>query len=197
LRSPAGLYEEKLLAETREATLTASAGGLTRDLARAVGASLHRLLEHGALDEPDALDRAVQAVGRDEARARGLEERAVVSEVRDLVRRVADAPLRKWLAGLDVIGRELPVLFSDADGAVWHGVVDLIYREDGQPVVSDYKTEDPGSEPREAAERYRPQLDVYARGVQRALGLQALPAMEVIFLRTGDRVRLAGDSQEP
>ena len=69
-----------------------------------------------------------------------------------------------------------------------YGVLDLLYRDaDGSIVVADYKT-DRNADPREAAERYAPQLALYAETVRRALNLGASPRAEIWLLRTGEAV---------
>jgi len=94
------------------------------------------------------------------------------------------SPLRARLDALDVLGREIPMLFGEGDER-WRGVIDLIYKEpSGTIVVADYKT-DTSSEG--AAERHGPQLGVYTRAVARAMPGSTVRA-ELWMLRTGEVV---------
>ncbi len=81
------------------------------------------------------------------------------------------------------------MLFEDEEGISWSGTIDLLYRDpDGRLVVADYKT-DRAPDP-ETHERYRAQLEVYGRGVARAFPRAAPPALELLYLQTGERLRL-------
>jgi ATP-dependent exoDNAse (exonuclease V) beta subunit len=95
--------------------------------------------------------------------------------------------------GPQVVARELSLLLP-ADrvfGVVGSvaGSADLVYRRDGCLVVADYKTDSVITEDdvRAAVERYRPQLELYARALEHALGLSDPPAMELWFLHA-DRI---------
>jgi ATP-dependent helicase/nuclease subunit A len=120
-----------------------------------------------------------------------------------LLQREADAlvdallasDLPAYLAACDVLARELPLLFRDADGTAWSGTIDLLYRDpDGRIVIADYKTD---RAPDAAARaRYRAQLAVYARAVARAFADEPSPEAELIFVRTGQRERLQREDLE-
>jgi ATP-dependent exoDNAse (exonuclease V) beta subunit len=74
------------------------------------------------------------------------------------------------------------------------GIVDLLYRdpEDGRLVVADYKT-DRVQDDETLAERarvYEPQVRIYARALQKALGLDHEPHNELWFLDADRIVRL-------
>ena len=98
------------------------------------------------------------------------------------------------LAKLEVLGRELPLLFEDPDGTRWNGTIDLLYRDpaDGRLVVADYKSE--AAPERADRERYRQQLAVYARGVARLFPNELAPVAELIWLRSGQRERVPLES---
>jgi len=170
-----------------------------REVARAVGSAVHAVLETLDLGVP-----------RDEARARadaGVERRLeaarlgpAAAHARAQVRRVLDGffdgPLHAALVGLGphVVARELPILLApgpadgpDAPVGCWSGVADLVYRDPttGEVVVADYKTDRAAGEGGPPAPRYRAQGLVYARAVQAALGLAALPRFELWWLASG------------
>jgi hypothetical protein len=127
----------------------------------------------------------------------------------------AAGPLARRLAALGdrVIARELPVLLPPGAMAgeappvgYVSGFVDLVYRrrEDGQPVVVDYKTdevtagEDAGEDGdlTRRARAYAPQGAVYARAVRDALGLATDPPFELWFLAAGRVVRQEKDKEK-
>jgi ATP-dependent exoDNAse (exonuclease V) beta subunit len=95
----------------------------------------------------------------------------------------ARSPLADRLQAVEVLGREVPLLFQDGPFA-WRGTLDLLYREGDEVVVADYKTD---KEEDEAVlrTRYAGQLDVYARAVAEALRLPHLPRRELWLLRAG------------
>jgi ATP-dependent exoDNAse (exonuclease V) beta subunit len=190
--SPSGLREEtearELARELEPAGAPASDPPPLR-LARALGLLLHDALERwdfaDAAGLRELVQRGAQGVAADETLAVADLEREALALAEAIL--ASDLPAR--LAALDVLGRELPVLWRDPDGTAWNGTIDLLYRDtDGRLVVADYKTDrapDDG-----ARSRYRAQLAAYARGVARAFPGEATPALELVWLRTGQRERL-------
>jgi ATP-dependent exoDNAse (exonuclease V) beta subunit len=89
---------------------------------------------------------------------------------------------------VEILGREVPILFRDETGAVVTGFADLVYRHEGRVHVADYKTDEIGGE--EAAGTYRSQLADYGEAIRRALGPEEPPRLEILFLRTGERIPL-------
>jgi ATP-dependent exoDNAse (exonuclease V) beta subunit len=86
----------------------------------------------------------------------------------------------------------VPAAEDDPALAAIVGVADLVYHRDGRVVVADYKTDRISGEDQLAdrSEHYRPQLELYARAVQEALGLDDTPAMELWFLSADQIVTL-------
>jgi ATP-dependent helicase/nuclease subunit A len=123
-------------------------GGLEPSLARAIGIAVHRRLA--------MFDGDLAALTRD-----------LAPESAAILRLFATSPLAARLAALDVLGREVPLLFEENLRTRWSGTIDLLYREpDGTIVVADYKTD---AALEGALERHREQLRVYAEGVRRAI----------------------------
>jgi len=136
---------------------------------RSFGTLVHRLLEWTALEDPAAalsprlltLAQALApALGLDPAaaaRAAGQAERALAHPVFARARRARAA----W--------RELELRFPEGDRLV-EGVVDLVFEEDGQLVVVDYKSDAISDEQALAqAAHHAPQLQLYGRGLAQAL----------------------------
>jgi ATP-dependent exoDNAse (exonuclease V) beta subunit len=155
-------------------------GGLARGTARAVGTAVHHVLERW----PEAAAPRLQAAAaRTAAAAVKAEARPVERETAAILSAFARSPLAARLAGLDVLGREVPVLLQDGPTA-WRGTLDLLYRDGDEVVVADYKT-DKDTDDALLRERYAGQLDVYARAVAKALNLPRLPRRELWLLRAG------------
>jgi ATP-dependent helicase/nuclease subunit A len=138
---------------------------------RDFGRLMHLLLEWIPLDEPgpgreDRLRTTAEALvprlGLDvaaAARAAAQAERALTLPVFDRARRAA----RVW--------RELPLWFPDGDSLV-AGKVDLVFEEEGQLVVVDYKSDAIAEDQALVqAAHHAGQLRLYGRGLAQALGI--------------------------
>jgi ATP-dependent helicase/nuclease subunit A len=157
------------------------------DLARAVGVAVHRILEAWPFVDGHDWRAFLPPVIERTARELGL------SRIEDLERETslvldafARSSLLSYLRQVEILGREVPILWRDPEGATVIGYADLIYRADGHVHVADYKT-DTDVSPSHAAQ-YRPQLVDYAQAVQAALGLASPPITEILFIRAGTRI---------
>ncbi len=142
--------------------------GVEAEKARAFGRLVHRLLELTALrpiPEDTALVAMAVALGpsfglEPEAagRAAGHVARALSLSLMNRARRAA----RVW--------RELPFWLPETDELI-EGVVDLVFEEESQLVVVDYKTDAITAEQAvDQAAHHAPQLRLYGRGLTLALG---------------------------
>ena len=85
------------------------------------------------------------------------------------------------------VWRELPLWFPDGEHLV-EGTVDLVFEEDGQLVVVDYKTDRIAPEQALAqAAHHAPQLQLYGRGLTQATGLRVKERL-VLFTAVGQVV---------
>ena len=93
------------------------------------------------------------------------------AEVRRLVRRIITSELFTRSGRASRRFTELPVLFRDGGGFLVEGKIDLLFEENGEWVIVDYKSDrwSPGERDQLARERYTAQLNDYAAAV-RALG---------------------------
>ena len=83
------------------------------------------------------------------------------------------------------VWRELPLWFAEG-GELVEGVVDLVFEEDGELVVVDYKTDQIGPEQALAqAAHHAPQLQLYGRGLAQATGLRVKERL-VLFTAIGE-----------
>ena len=58
------------------------------------------------------------------------------------------------------------------DAALWEGVVDLLFEEDGRWTLVDFKTDD---RPTASLDAYRRQVALYAAAVRRATACEVVP----------------------
>ncbi|MCZ6570271.1 MAG: UvrD-helicase domain-containing protein [Deltaproteobacteria bacterium] len=186
---PSGLREQEEAAgemlETEETPALRST-----DRARLLGLAVHEALERWDFKSRDALTARLDSALIRAARDSAVELEALRREAMEIIQGLLESELPAYLSSLEVLGRELPILFRDAQGRAWNGTLDLLYREpDGRLVVADYKTDrDPSPE---ARQRYREQLEAYARGIALAFPEAPPPAQELLYVRTGERVRIA------
>jgi ATP-dependent helicase/nuclease subunit A len=155
----------------------AAAGPGGRDF----GSLVHRLLEWVPLEDVDP-GRAERVLSMAEALApsfgldAGAARRAALQVERALALPVMDRARRSprtW--------RELSLWFPDGEHLV-EGVVDLVFEEDGQLVVVDYKSDAIAEEQAIAqAAHHAPQLQLYGRGLAQAA---ATPVRERLVLFT-------------
>ncbi len=196
--SPSGLREDaeaRELASDHEESGPAPRASDTPDnlTARALGTVLHDALERWDFRDATALGALVGAAASRMAAEEGLDATTLARDAHAIVEALLASDLPAHLARVDVIGRELPILYRDADGSAWNGTIDLLYRDsDGRLVVADYKSD---RAPDDAARaHYRAQLSTYARGVARIFPDEYEPALELVWLRSGKRERLPLES---
>jgi ATP-dependent exoDNAse (exonuclease V) beta subunit len=174
---------------TRLAALAAPpSAGAGEGGGRDFGSLVHRLLEWAPFDGDDAGGRAerlrLMATGLapalglgddDAARAAAQVDRTLGLPVIDRARRAA----RVW--------RELNLWFPDGEHLV-EGKVDLVFEEEGQLVVVDYKSDAiTDDQALEQAAHHAPQLQLYGRGLAQALG-QPVRERLVLFTALGRTV---------
>ncbi len=167
-------------------------------VARLAGTAVHAALERWEFGNGETLKTLLETEA-----ARAAESEGPAASGPEILRRVRDeageilegflrSPLPARLAAVEVLGREVPLLFRDPpeDPAetTWLGACDLLYRDaDGTIVVADYKTDRLEGEPAEEAARYRDQMSLYLRAVRAAMPDEKARA-EILFVRTGRSV---------
>jgi len=144
-----------------------------RDFSRPRGRRFGSLV-HAVLAETDlrAGPEAVGGVARAQARLVGATPEEVDAAARAASAALAHPLLRRAAAAVDC-RREEPVVHRLEDGTLLEGVVDLAFREGGEWVIVDFKTDArPDSHPQYAA-----QLQLYCRAITAATGLPARAAL--------------------
>jgi ATP-dependent exoDNAse (exonuclease V) beta subunit len=107
-------------------------------------------------------------------------------------------PLGGRLAAIapHVVARELALLAEvrgeDGFASTASGSIDLVYRDGGELVIVDFKTDAVSSarEAREAAHRHRAQMESYRAAWARALATTKPPRAELWFIAAGEIVVL-------
>lgn len=161
------------------------------EIGRLAGVVAHRLLERWDFShDPSELFvqvvLAVQAtLGPDDQSRAG----AVVESVHDLLATFSRSEAYARLRSSKILGREVPFIMPWEDRQVMEGVIDLIYRLNGELWIADYKTDAISAD--EAvlrAERYRMQSHVYKAAVKQSLRIE--PRFHCLFLRCAMTVEL-------
>lgn len=190
--SPSALEEAEEIQRRAEADDgVPRASSRSRDLGKAVGIAVHRLLESWDGRNTAGLHQRASWISQDLADEEGVDARALEREVREILAAFLKSNLGVIFQRVAKLGREVPLLLRKEDGRTWRGSIDLVYRdESGQIVVADYKT-DHGLSSSEMQERYGFQLGIYADAVAGAMGLATRPRAELWLLRTGERLEVA------
>ena len=138
-----------------------------------VGRAVHSVLQTIDLSTGDGIDETSQA----QAAAEGIPRRS--AEVARLARVAVDSEVVRRAVASSRFWREVPVAAPMTNG-VLQGFIDLLFEEDGNLIVVDYKTDAVDSDHvDDAAARYGPQGGAYALAVEKATGR---PVTEVVFL---------------
>ncbi len=110
-----------------------------------------------------------------------LEAAAVKPAGRRLADKFRNHELGRRAARAERVAKELSFVFA-VDGPVLRGTIDLLFEEGGERILVDYKTASvPRARLQAAAERYAPQLQLYAAGL--ALSGQPADRAVLFFLR--------------
>ena len=137
-----------------------------------IGRALHAVLQSADLDTGSD----VEVWARAQAVAEGIPDRA--REVTQLARRVIETTAVRRAIGSGRYWREVPAAIPVGGGSL-QGFIDLLFEENGQLVVVDYKTDAVREEWETLSDRYRMQGAAYALALQQATGKTV---KEVIFL---------------
>ena len=138
-----------------------------------VGRAVHSVLQTIDLSTADRIDETSRA----QAAAEGIPQQS--AEVARLARVAVDSEIVRRAVAASRFWREAPVAAPAGEG-VLEGFIDLLFEEDGNLIVVDYKTDALDSAHVEnAVASYGPQGGAYALAVQRATGK---PVTEVVFL---------------
>ena len=159
---------------------------------RLAGVVAHRLLEGWDFSQhPSGLcaqvGLAVQAtLGPDDQ----PHAEAITESVNDLLATFGRSEAYERLRSSQILGREIPFVIPWGDRQVMEGVIDLLYRLDGELWVADYKTDAISADQAAArAEQYRTQSEVYKSAIRQSLGCDSV-RFHCLFLRCATAVEL-------
>jgi ATP-dependent helicase/nuclease subunit A len=151
---------------------------------RSFGSLVHQILEWIPFDEP--------------ARARGMAEALAprfgldadgAARAAEAVERTLALPVIARARSASRVYRELPLVFPE-QGDLVEGIVDLVFEEDGELVLADYKTDGIAAEQAiDQAAHHAPQLRLYGRGLTQASGLPVKERL-VVFTSLGREVKV-------
>jgi len=173
-----------------------------RSAAAAVGTAVHHLLETLDPESDLAAQFTERRPGVIEGAVAGLAPNLAseaTGRLEEMMDHLAQSGCLRRLVELApaIVARELPIFLrpiGNSGTSVISGSVDLVYRDqgDGRLVIADYKTDRVESEAEITGrvERYRPQLETYARALEEALDLGYRPQTELWFLQADRIVRL-------
>ena len=184
---PRHLTPSSLISDRPEVTSSRAVTGRHADLGRLVGVCAHAALEQWDFTRPRAEINTIieQACRRYVAQDHPQLLADVTEDLTAVFNSFLSSEPYKRLQRATVLGREVPFVMPVGEGQMMEGVIDLVYRLDGQTWIADYKTDDVAAEDLQTiADRYRPQADMYSRAVANSLGLSSL-SFQFIFLRPG------------
>ena len=160
-------------------------GGHDRDVSRLVGTLAHRLLERWDFAAPPAtlLDKIAPTVRWTLTPDQHELGPTIIESLRDLFTTWGQSDNYARLCRAEILGREVPFLTPWGEHQVMEGVIDIIYRLDGDLWIADYKTDQVTAEEAPArAERYSQQAMVYRQAAAACLGTSSV-SFQFLFLR--------------
>ncbi len=170
---------------------------------RLIGTLAHRVLEGWDFTgDSERLTERVEGVCSIGVPEEWAPERAeIAAELREMLERFATSEPYQELRRATILGREIPFTIPwpsptphpsplTPHVCVMDGIIDVVYRLDGQVWIGDYKTDHvQEDEVEQRADAYRVQARVYAEAVSRCLGLENV-GCKLVFLRNGRAVLL-------
>jgi ATP-dependent helicase/nuclease subunit A len=116
---------------------------------------------------------------------------AVSNSLREIFRAFGASQAYQRLRSATILGREVPFIMPWGKRQVMEGVIDLVYRLDGELWIADYKTDQKTEQDASArGGSYTQQADIYRKAVMRCLGLPRC-SFHLLFLRTGTIVEVS------
>jgi ATP-dependent exoDNAse (exonuclease V) beta subunit len=122
----------------------------------------------------------------------GVAENLIVEESQEILKEFFKSSEYDRLSQVKIVGREMPFVYSqtgkNGQSTYMRGVIDLVYEENGQIVIADYKTNRVDDKKmKELQTYYKPQSLIYTHAVSKVLGKNV--GFELVFLRAGKSIR--------
>jgi len=159
--------------------------------ARASGGTLTGLLCHGALEnwdfrDPAKLDQVLQMEKGKYARnfsKKQIDHAAKVSG--EILRSFARSDAAGWLRRVEIVGREVPIVFFDrASQKILSGKIDLLVKEGERHCIVDYKTDVSLTDT--MRRRYAEQMRIYRAALSESLAEEI--ACKLLLVRSGELI---------
>jgi ATP-dependent helicase/nuclease subunit A len=167
-----------------------------RNLALRIGNALHAIMEQIDHRRHATLDSAVTGLiesALDEADI-SANDHAARKRVQAMVQRALGSELLQRARNAAELVQEVEFGYGLADGGLMQGQMDLVFVEDNEIIVGDFKSDriNPGEAEQRTRQSYEGQAAVYAFAAHQVTGL---PVREVIFYfaEVGEQVCLTGD----
>jgi ATP-dependent exoDNAse (exonuclease V) beta subunit len=158
--------------------------------AKRSGGTLVGLLCHGVLErwdfsnQSDSIDHLLKVEAGKYSRnfSRNQIQRAA-DEASQILHQFVDSDAAKWLSAVEILGRELPIVYFDQSSKkILTGKIDLLVREGQDHYIVDYKTDREISDT--MRQRYAEQMRMYALALSDSIPANSLSA-RLILIRTG------------
>lgn len=181
--------------ESQEALpdMIGGAAGFPTHFAAMVGSLCHRVLEVWDFSgTKDALRNTLNSAANeifpfDMGQIRDGER--IKSEAFAIISDFFDSEVYKELKGVQILGREIPILLR-WNGQIMRGAIDLLYKTDDRIMIADYKTDHVNiDELQQKSLSYRFQKEIYCEAVKQCLKIDD-PEFKLIFLRIGRAVTI-------
>lgn len=162
-----------------------------REVGRLTGVVAHRILERWDFASPpsgltEQIGSVLQMVVPSEEQSLLA---AVTDSLRELFRTFGASTLYDRLRSSQILGREVPFLMPWKDRQVMEGVIDLLYRCNGELWIADYKTDVVSADQAMVrAEQYRTQGEIYKAAIRTSMKQE--PRFHCLFLRCAIAVEL-------
>ncbi|NOZ71020.1 MAG: UvrD-helicase domain-containing protein, partial [Chloroflexi bacterium] len=165
-----------------------AAGGALHAPAWAVGKLVHHALQFWRFPDDDVFDAWLAAYARTLGMVEPAQMRQAMQQASRMLRRFQNSALAREIAMAEVRQHEVPYVLSGTQG-VERGVIDLLYRHEGQWTLIDFKTDRLRDEEaaRESltdpAKNYEQQVRRYVTALNTLMGIT--PRALICFLNVG------------
>lgn len=185
LLAPSGMKAELALIENEgKGRASVPAPGRDRgEMGRVTGIAIHAALAVWNFRNRAEMEEHLTAACLKAAAEAQIPPEELMENGHRIVARFLASELPARFAQAEILGREIPMLLSEGE-KTWWGWIDLLMREHGKIIIADWKTDADESFSKTGPERYAGQLGVYARAVQGALDLPAIPRCELVHIPT-------------
>ena len=175
---------------TTEAGRRPRSQGPRTEVAALIGTLAHRILEQwDFVEDPTKLIDLAETTCASSVPCDMIEYKTICTSLKVMLEAFAESEIFQTLRAATIVGREVPFAMpwptSESQHAVMEGMIDLVYRLNGDIWIADYKTDHiTAEEIGDRADEYQLQAQIYTEAVFRCLGARP-KGFQFIFLRTG------------